>query len=368
MSLQTEENQSRPYFPHLDGLRFFAFLFVFVSHIARFVWERALFLTQGDLGVSFFFVLSGFLITYLLLFEKENGGIIHLPKFYLRRILRIWPLYFIVFGIGILFAQLALPHVPFITNFNSSATIWYVSFLANFWIIAHRGISTILVVLWSISVEEQFYLVWPLIMKFIKKRFIPVILCSLVLIAIIYRYLNWENYKMVDYSTFSVMSDLAIGALLGFFSFYIPHFRDKMAKYLTRAKVLSIYALFVGLFLLKIYAYAIVPDGLRPLYGAILPILFSIVFALIIFEQNYSEHSFFKASTSRALVYLGKISYGLYVYHIIAISLVFYFLAEIGIHSKFLITILSFGLTVLMAHLSYKYIEQKILRLKDRMR
>ena len=102
-------NRAKIHFPNLDALRFFAFLSVFISHIAVFlsftpVWFqpiKKLFLIHGDLGVNFFFVLSGFLISYLLFTERTESGEVSLKGFYKRRILRIWPLYFIVLIIGI---------------------------------------------------------------------------------------------------------------------------------------------------------------------------------------------------------------------------------------------------------------------------
>ena len=95
-------DSNKVFFPNLEGLRFFAFFVVFINHAfaslgyynpsKTFVFVRTHFLLNGNLGVSFFFVLSGFLITYLLLKEKELTGKINIKNFYLRRVLRIWPL------------------------------------------------------------------------------------------------------------------------------------------------------------------------------------------------------------------------------------------------------------------------------------
>ena len=371
MILESSNNQTkavRPYFPNLDGLRFFAFLFVFISHSVIFIWQRAYFLVIGDLGVSFFFVLSGFLITYLLFFEKENSGHIELSSFYLRRILRIWPVYFIVLFIGIIFSKLVFTGLPFVTTFDTASIFWYLGFLSNFWIINHAGTSTILVVLWSISVEEQFYLVWPVILKIIKKRFIPIFLYLLIIIAVIFRIVNSANYNMISYSTFSIMADLAMGALFGYISFNLPNLRDKIANSLTKRKVIYIYTIFIALFLIRIYTYLIIPRSLRYISASILPVLFSFIFAFIIFEQNYSKNSFFKASSLKTISYLGRISYGLYAYHMIAFTLIFSILLKLEIQSKILVTIFSFSLTILVSHVSYKYIEQKILKLKERIK
>ena len=108
--MQNIKSLPKVYFNNLDALRFLAFLSVFVSHVALFLgyesnnhsfnFIKKVFLVHGDLGVNFFFVLSGFLITFLLLTEKDNSKNISLPHFYLRRILRIWPLYFLTLFLG----------------------------------------------------------------------------------------------------------------------------------------------------------------------------------------------------------------------------------------------------------------------------
>lgn len=358
--------QSRPYFPHLDGLRFFAFLIVFISHAVLFIWGGKLFLAQGDLGVSFFFVLSGFLITFLLYFEKESErGYIKLTHFYARRILRIWPVYFMVLLLSILLSQINFTHLPFEIGFNPASLPWLLGFITNFYLISPGGISVALAVLWSISVEEQFYLIWPLITSFIKKKYVPLILVSLILGGTIFRYIHFDTYAIVSYSTFSVVSDLATGALFGFFAFHRKDFSERMSLFFTKKKVRLLYVLILGCLYIKMFPHGFIPENLTPLYTAIFPVIFSFLFACIIIEQNYSAHSFFKASTNRQITYLGKISYGLYAYHSIVIALIFSLLSTYNIHSPLLVTTLSFIGTIGIAHLSYRFIEKKIIALKN---
>lgn len=357
--------QSRPYFPHLDGLRFFAFFIVFISHAILFIWDGKLFLAQGDLGVSFFFVLSGFLITFLLYFEKESDrGYIKLTHFYARRILRIWPVYFMVILLSILLAQINFANLPFEIGFNPESFPWFLGFITNFYIISHGSVSAALAVLWSISVEEQFYLVWPLIVSYIKKKYLPLLLVGIIIFATIFRYLNFDNYKVVSYSTLSVVGDLAIGALFGFFAFHKPYFNEQMALFFTKKKIIFLYSLLASCIFIKMFPGIFIQENLIPLYTAIFPVVFSFLFACIIIEQNYSNHSFFKASKNRHITYLGKISYGLYAYHSIVIAIVFSTLRTYNINSPLLITILSFMGTIGIAHISYSFIEKKIINLK----
>lgn len=360
------DNKQRPYFPNLDGLRFFAFLIVLISHLAIFVWPNASQYIHGELGVSFFFVLSGFLITYLLFYEQETKGFISLKDFYARRALRIFPVYFLTLIIGIAIAYFALSGVPFSTEFNSASLPWFVLFLANFYVIGHEGTSAMLVVLWSISVEQQFYLVWPYVASKLKRNNIVWFLIVIILSANIFRFVFVENYKMLAYSTFSVMSDLAVGALMGYASFVMPMLRNKFGTWWTKSKVFVLYTIFACAVYLTIYAHDIVPDSLWTLYAGFMPFVFSIIFAFIIFEQNYSSGSLWKVGKSKVLTYLGKISYGLYAYHLIALAFTGAILSKLSVSSPIVTTVVMFGLTVLLAHLSYKYVEKRILRLKGR--
>jgi peptidoglycan/LPS O-acetylase OafA/YrhL len=150
--------QDKEYFGALDTLRFLAFLCVFISHIFVFStfqfsglktrWIITYLLTQGNLGVSFFFVLSGFLITYLLLKEINRKGEISVAHFYIRRVLRIWPIYFIVTGVGFLIlpALFSLGAIfglspEYVQGFAQGTEWyrlpWYIFFVANFDMIVH---------------------------------------------------------------------------------------------------------------------------------------------------------------------------------------------------------------------------------------
>ena len=171
------ESMKKVYFPNLDGLRFYAFLAVFFAHsfwtefdymrlnpAFHFLKEVAY---KGVLGVNFFFVLSGFLITYLLLEEKAVTGKVNIPAFYMRRILRIWPLYYFVVFVGFVV-------VPFVQSRLGQPTpergniLYYLAFLGNFDV---KPTSAVLGILWSIAVEEQFYLVWPVVFSIVPPRY-----------------------------------------------------------------------------------------------------------------------------------------------------------------------------------------------------
>lgn len=368
---------SKIHFPNLDALRFFAFLSVFISHCAVFISFNAewfspikkLFLIHGDLGVNFFFVLSGFLISFLLLTENKESGKISLKHFYLRRILRIWPLYFITLFLGFfILTNTLLPYLQASGYFDLATPIsklpWYLFFLANIDLAYFVAPSVILAVLWSISIEEQFYLLWPLAVKKINLKYIPMFLSAVIIASYVFRYIHINEYSIVKYHTFSVFSDLAIGCLAGYYTFFSNKFKNFFSK-ISKTAGISVYIILIALIPLRI---------LNPIewLRAIEPLIFSILFAIIILEQIYSEKSLFKVGKSKILTWLGKISYGLYCYHMIAMISVFALISKFNLIktmtlSMFLTTSFSvLFLTILIAGLSYRFIERPLLRLKER--
>ena len=181
------QKRSRYYRPELDALRFFAFLCVFVFHRMDYVETdpvRNLWLARigniGPFGVPVFFLLSAFLITELLLRERERTGRVHIQAFYMRRILRIWPLYFLVF-----FGLALLNHfVPGTGTDDPLAWLAFTFFTGNWYILRHGWIAGSVDPLWSISVEEQFYIVIPVLAAFAGRK--AVIIVSWLLLAIAY--------------------------------------------------------------------------------------------------------------------------------------------------------------------------------------
>lgn len=378
----SDHHAGKKYFPNLDSLRFFAFFAVFISHAALFLgYEnqtkifttlKTYILANGDVGVSFFFVLSGFLITFILLQEKNKNRNISLKKFYIKRILRIWPVYFIALILGFfvlpffMHALIGNAHLPFIANAPLNVLPRYLFFLANFSLAFHGGASVLTDILWSISVEEQFYLVWPFIVAFVPNKYLPRVLIGLIVASSIYKYVYAYDSYILAYSTFSVMSDLCIGSLLG----YIAVCRQDLIlkwKTIPKSLILSSYA---GILLLVVSRHWYIPAWyahkiIFPLVVSSASLLLAMLFAVVIYEQNEAITSFIKVGNLRIASKLGKISYGLYSYHMIAVALVLsiasYFAVKLSYSSG--VVWLSFGVlsllsTILIAHLSFRYIEK----------
>ena len=172
----------RVYFKGLKFLRFIAASMVVVHHIEQYkcklgipnLWSNGVIRNLGDKGVTLFFVLSGFLITFLLLKEKEQTGKINIKYFYFRRVLRIWPLYFLV-----VFSSIFLfPHLSFFRTNETSVIenkfleilLLSICILPNMTML-YVGAIPFSSQTWSIGVEEQFYIVWPVLIKYTKHIF-----------------------------------------------------------------------------------------------------------------------------------------------------------------------------------------------------
>jgi len=379
-------NNHKIYFENLDSLRFLAFFVVFVSHAALFLGftsNSSLYqsikyniLVNGDLGVTFFFVLSGFLITFLLLKEREVSGGISLKKFYLRRILRIWPVYFVVllmgyFLIPYLVQLFGSPSLPIDALPPQSALPWHTFFITNFAMARSFFSSVPTDILWSVGIEEQFYLLWPLLVILTPRRMLSRVVGLIVFAAFIFRGYFAHEPDVLAYSTFSAMSDLGIGCLLAIFvlSEYVSRLRAMFSKVTT-------WLLYILVFALTISRHGLVSffSDYEHVFSIFVPVLYlfvSILFALIIFEQNESNNSIFKAGKFPLMSGLGRISYGLYAYHPAVYVFVLLIMTKIGSATsysspfKFLVVSIAVLIsTIIFSKISYAVIEKWFLKRK----
>ena len=361
------------YFKNLDGLRAIAAFSVILFHSGWwftppgtefYKWLRFLMVFGGDgglQGVKFFFILSGFLITYLMFSEQAKQGKINILYFYVRRVLRIWPLYYLTLVAGFL----VYPWLMHLSgkDFHETAGGWmYSLFAANFDNVYNPGSPTagILGVQWSVAVEEQFYLTWPLIFyAFSKKKFYPFLLLAIIILSEIF-FVRAETFAEETFHLLSCFRFLAFGGLLAWICFTYDErvriFFSKISKTLT----IVIYSVCLLLLLAETKMIHLFPWYKNA--GQFVAIIF---FGFVIVEQNYSANSFFKIGSFRILNWLGKISYGLYLTHMIAIYIVRGVFPEAP--EFFLLKVLSAILiTVLISHISYYYMESFFLSLKNK--
>ncbi len=316
------------------------------------------------MGVNFFFVLSGFLITYLLINEKEKYQKINIRYFYIRRILRIWPLYYAALLIGLVGFPLLKSAMGAVSTETANPFL-YAFFLGNFsdmW----NGLpdATILGVLWSVSIEEQFYLFWPLLLSLLPQRHYLKAFTVLIAGSVIFRSFHYEDYWVMYYHTFSVISDMCVGGVIAYCSYYLPKFRA-FFEGLSKEKIVAIYLIGFIFILFEKSIFTL------PFLQIISRLLYSLFFAFILLEQNYSRHSFFKIKNWKRITSWGRMTYGLYCLHFLGILAALILSKKMGwnqsIAGVLLIeTTLAFGITWVIAWFSYRFFEMPFLKLKER--
>jgi peptidoglycan/LPS O-acetylase OafA/YrhL len=342
----------RFYRPELDVIRFLAFLAVFLHHCLPLLpngsWVVSFTMACG-FGLCVFFALSAYLITTLLLRERMQIGTVSLPLFYKRRILRIWPLYFVALVYGALFD---LHSGSFAANRS-----WYVAALLMVGnMVGSRA--SIVIQLWSISLEEQFYLVWPAAVKFLTRRGLLVAALGLVVLSNVtlayFGLIHADTWQRIWWNTLVQMEMFAAGILLALF-----HAARGAVKRPWAVRIPGLTAIPLVWILVVQYG-GIKGDGLNARGPVSLCLGFAAVAiscAALIDLLTGLDH------WPRPAVYFGKISYGLYVFHTTGIHLADTHLPMLR-HSVRMAAALIF--TMAVAALSYRFLETPFLRLKER--
>ena len=357
------------YHPELDVLRFLAFLAVFFHHaLPR---DAALYTNSGvpaalshwlvtakeagAYGVDLFFVLSAYLITELLLREQASQGSFSISAFYVRRALRIWPLYFTFLALTVLVVPGILPDDRF-------GTFYIVSFALFFgnWVCAASGLPfSVASPLWSVSVEEQFYFFWPPLLRLAGINRVKQLAIALLVVALATRIVLAVldvSHPAVWCNTIARLDSIALGAFLAVsLNGRAPQLKT-VVRLLLGGVALVIFLL-VGKYLHQ--------DGPTSVVTYLATASAS---AMLLVAALRTEAKFLLARPFSWLVYLGRISYGLYVFHLLGLALVPKLLImNLGIPVNFEARVLlSFLLTVLLAAASYRWLEQPFLRMKKR--
>jgi peptidoglycan/LPS O-acetylase OafA/YrhL len=366
----------RYYKPELDLLRFYAFLFVFFTHRMdlapinpiQYYWGHHISLV-GVFGVPLFFFLSAFLITELLTKEQEQFGKISIRSFYIRRILRIWPLYFAFFFGMVLVMQFSdkFGHITPGTQlaFSLFSGNWYISF--NEWLSSYP-----INPLWSISVEEQLYILLPLVVFYTGKRGLKIFSFLALLAAyatIIYYAQNpTKGFSGEWTNSFVQFQFFAAGILLSvYFNSWQPkwHFATRIVLFIAGLVCWLLASIVCGI-------HADAPH-LSTISQAICGWFLILAGVVLFFLSLYGASSKYMPP---ALVYLGRISYGMYIFHITMFWLVYQiFKKELASFSTLIGLyewknnvgfIIAFLATVIISLLSYQFFEKPFLKLKRR--
>jgi peptidoglycan/LPS O-acetylase OafA/YrhL len=368
----------RVYLPGLNALRFFAALSVIIGHVELlksqlgipnnyYLFERINF---GGLGVYFFFVLSGFLITYLLFVEKDRTGVIALKEFYIRRILRIWPLYYLITILSLfVLPHFEMMHIPWLQQFFEQNFYW--NLVLFFIMLPNLALSFMPALphagqLWSIGIEEQFYLVWPLLIKKAKNKMKLILGSILVILLIKVVVVLLLKFELIPSSEFILGVKKAI-AMSKFECMLIGGLGAYFLKYDSNKWLIVIYNKWV--FLFSIAAIPFLSYFMSGFTNDIIHLPYALIFLVVIMNVCSNPNSLLKLE-NKVYNFLGKISYGLYMYHMMIIV----FLAQLG--SKYfnfqgkLFNVYLYSstllVTIIVATASYYWFEKPFLKIKQK--
>ena len=352
----------RKYMPELDVLRGAAVLMVFLYHglywlgvqndTAGLKRELALLSGGGWLGVNLFFVLSGFLITGILVDSRSQVD--YYRRFYLRRALRILPIYLLILGIVGLTGHMSRP-----------AFVLSLLFLTNY--ASGLGITAGYGPLWSLSVEEQFYLLWPTIIKRSSPRTFLRLCCAALVVEPVLRFVSATHRAPlgdVHSNTFLIADNLACGALAALFV------RSPRFGTLREGRKWSLLLMGAGVGIEMIG----LPFGIlhrdTPLGAAFQTIPWNLFFTGLLIWMLSLDSQFLRSGWTAPLRFLGYISYGLYLFHMLVFE--FYGRATSGISGKLgqdlqggYVRLLCVGiLSVAVSWLSRRFLETPFLNIR----
>ncbi len=343
-----------------------SFIAIFLFHTVRIHGQfiRAGFISylfnNLPLAIDVFFILSSFLLTYLGLNEYKKRNDFSFRNYFTRRILRIWPLYFFI----LFLAFLLFPMLAKWFHFEMSLpNAWYyIFFIANFYTAPHVFF---LKFLWTISVEEQFYLLWGLCLRFFHKK-LGSLIAILVLASVSFSVYSIYTHSGSYYNTLTYLFDFAFGGLSAVFIFRKNAFINWL-KNLSRRGSIIFYSYLLFHFIVFYFLDKNTTGISNELIALFNRYLFIIYMSVFISEQmvNHSRTRFFEKN--RFLIYTGKLSFGLYCYHGITITFINLLLLRFQINN-WIMVIIYFSVNYLIASISYFYLETPFLKLKSKWR
>jgi peptidoglycan/LPS O-acetylase OafA/YrhL len=360
------------YMKFLDGLRCISIAWVILLHLP---FDKSgvlgLVASRGWMGVDMFFVISGFLITSLLLAEREQTGHIGLGNFYVRRTLRIWPAYYLL--VAITLAIGLLPQVaPGLVQGTLSERIlrtivWPATYLTNAYVAYNGSEDVTLLHSWSLALEEQFYLLWPAVLILAGRRAVHLVVTTIVAITAWRLWLTFHipagipAMRRIFYAPDTRMDVLLYGVLVAF-AVRSDACKTWVTRWLSRSWVLGALAL---AFAVVVYACNRWSGwfGNSLGYGCSAAILAGWLAYLVVVRPAGP----LRWLEWRPIAYVGKISYGVYLFHSGVIDALRGLMAEpVSVGGKVLYAVAVYGLSIGVAALSYKYFESPILKLKSR--
>jgi peptidoglycan/LPS O-acetylase OafA/YrhL len=365
------DSSQRIYFKNLDILRFIAAYLVVLLHMF-FGWKThfgtmplmSASASQASItrvetvmgnfsfGVDIFFVISGFLLTYLLISEFEKTGKVDVIKFYIRRAFRIWPLYFLLLLLG--------PILTYFFNEQSPGYLYHFLFAGNFDIMRSGPKSIATDHLWSICIEEHFYLICPLLIAYIPMKRLPEVLLFIVFISLLFRgytaAFNPNLGNTIYVHTLSRIDVLALGSLFGYL-----YYKKAVVFNHSLAIRLMIYATFIFIFINVSYN-----EATNFFYATIKKYFF--VFAASYWMGNFLFHKKALLSVKKTNIFhtFGKVTYGIYMFNPVIIYLILRFFSKFSFSNFFLYVLAVHAILAFVCYLSYRFFELPFLALKEK--
>ncbi|MBK7213919.1 MAG: acyltransferase [Bacteroidales bacterium] len=370
-----EKQKSSVYIPQFDIIRFFAAFMIVIYH-AYIAWKGWFglpgILSAGDyktftytgqhidqfmrnlpFGVDIFFFISGYLLTYLLVVEKEKYGKVNIPNFYIRRGLRIWPLYFFLVAVAPFLVSwlgekqpVYWPTIALINNFH---TIWTQEWAYPF---AH---------FWSICIEEHFYIFWPIIIAFIPVKKLPLAITLLIGFSWLYKIYTYiwlpANWYQLYLHTFSRMDVILLGGLLAVFSLRKPFkFKLHWSAILT-----------ISVILVFLLAFDDLSNFENMLNGVTRRFVYISLVGLIMLDLLFNPERKFTSVLFKPFMYLGKVSYGIYMYgNILVLVVIKKVVLLYNINNIYIYFAAIILLSLVIPVMSYELLEKPFLKLKQR--
>lgn len=374
------------YFKNLDAIRFIAALLVILHHAQYYKTESGLsswsyldyiLADTGRMGVNLFFVLSGFLISFLLLKENKETGDINFRNFYIRRILRIWPLY-LAYSVAMIFLTPYLMNMLGMGNGYDTQNIlvnlvFMLLFAVNIQLAFFPYNKGIMEVTWSVCIEEQFYLLWPvLILAFrnrLKQLFILMIsigFLSKTLCLVLPLFFNITSPELFNINYLLLFDKLELFGM-GMFAAYLLFNKERFNRFLSMLMNKWVQCIMLVLTILVVFSVARIPLLSEYYYDHFIhAILFGYLMLMAVSPRSilHLEHPLMKT--------LGKVSYGIYLFHgpvcqivLILLKKVFGQAPDILVY-EILYPAVTIVLTCGIAYISYEFFEKYFLRIKSK--
>jgi peptidoglycan/LPS O-acetylase OafA/YrhL len=369
----------KSHFDNVDALRFIAVLWIFISHCfitnneqirasSLFTDLRQVSINLNHLAYSLLFILTGFLNTWTIFEERFIYKKVNTLRFFMRRILGILPLYFVVFLLGFF----VMPRLGIDLPASQNSSVGIAEYLLLFFNFSYfdtfSPLDGILGNMWSIAVTLQFVLVWPILMTYFRRREPTLVLIGLLAFLAGAWFFYESDTQQFRYNTLNILCDFMAGAFLAYFSFF-KYQTHLFLKKQTKRTIGFIYLVFFALIIFKkriLFQFYMVPEQLLFIAERI---IFTAAITFFIFEQTFSSNSVLKLAKLKIFNPPGRIAYSIYAYHAIGIILgyqiiFFMFSEQTQLVTLLVLPLVSLAVTVVISLFSTEYFEKKFSRRK----